>query len=262
MGLLERRLKQDLANGGVVELRKTYLAMTTDTLADHTFQKPLDLLKSDQKANDWRRTIKAVAVLTPLIKQFTWIIPLALKLPLRPLQMVVPDLARIVALRRVSREISFCCTIAGRPVKEAANMGVVQDMNMQADAAIYDRPPGSIEKATPPPDIKSPKSISIFESILASKGLSAKEKETDRLAQEGFVVLVAGGETTARVLTTATYHLLASKGSAVQKLKEELATIMVEPDTQVPVKVLEQLPWLVCSLPLLPAQSIKSDFMR
>ena len=103
MEMMEQRLRQDLAHDGVVELRKAFLAMTTDTLADHAFNKPLNLLKEDRKADDWRRTIMAVAILTPLIKQFTWIIPLALKIPLRPLQLVVPDLARIVALRRVSK---------------------------------------------------------------------------------------------------------------------------------------------------------------
>ena len=102
MDLLENRLRQDLSNGGAVELRKTYLAMTTDTLADHAFNKSLNLLKDRKKADEWRRTIRAVTVLTPLIKQFVWIIPLALKLPMGLLRMIVPDLARIVALRRVS----------------------------------------------------------------------------------------------------------------------------------------------------------------
>ena len=107
MNLLDQRLRRDLANGGVVELRKTYLAMTTDTLAGHAFHKSLDLLKDDRKANEWMRTIHAVTILTPIIKQFTWIIPLALKLPLGPLRAIVPDLARIVALRRVSQ--SYTC---------------------------------------------------------------------------------------------------------------------------------------------------------
>lgn len=104
MRLLCRRLKETLADGGVVELRKTYLAITTDTLSGHAFQKSHGLLEEDRKADDWKKTIKAVAILTPLIKQFTWIIPLALKLPLGPLQMVVPDLARIVALHRVGTQ--------------------------------------------------------------------------------------------------------------------------------------------------------------
>lgn len=107
MDLLVRSLRQSLANGGVAEMHKIYLAMTTDTLCDHTFGESLGLLQDDTKADEWKRTIQAVAVLTPLIKQFTWIIPLALKLPLRPLQMLVPDLARIVALRRVGAETSY-----------------------------------------------------------------------------------------------------------------------------------------------------------
>lgn len=104
VNLLSQRMDEAFAKFGVLELRKTYLALTTDTLCGHTFDNSLDLLKNEQKAIEWKRTIKAVAILTPLIKQFTWIIPLALKIPLRPLRLVVPDLARIVALRRVSLE--------------------------------------------------------------------------------------------------------------------------------------------------------------
>lgn len=106
MDLLCQRLRDTLANGGVVEVRKAYLAMTTDTLCGHAFDRSLDLLDEDRKADEWKRTIRAVAILTPLIKQFTWIIPLALKLPLGPLRMVVPDLARIVALHRVGTNTS------------------------------------------------------------------------------------------------------------------------------------------------------------
>lgn len=107
MKLLGQKLKQSLANNGVVELRKTYLAITTDTLCDHASQKSQGLLIEDRKAAEWKRTIKAVAILTPLIKQFTWIIPMALKLPLASLQLVVPDLARIVSLHHVCRKITI-----------------------------------------------------------------------------------------------------------------------------------------------------------
>ena len=88
---------------------------------------------------------------------------------------------------------------------------------------------------------------SLFEHILSSKFLSAKEKEDVRIAQEGFVVLVAGGETTARVLTTATYHVLANRETVLRRLKDELTAIMRDPDIQVDVRTLEQLPWLVSS---------------
>lgn len=218
MNLLSEKLRQSLADGGVVEMHKTYLAMTTDTLCDHTFGESLDLLKEDKKAEEWKRTIKAVAVLTPLIKQFTWIIPLALKLPLRPLQMVVPDLARIVALHR--------------------------EMHNKAHGAIRNSQTDVTSKSTETSDGTTTKTIPLFESILASKILSLKEKGANRVAQEGFVVLVAGGETTARVITTATFHILENKDTVLRRLKEELSTVMVDPDMNVDMRVLEQLPWL------------------
>ena len=103
MDLLGATMNEQLAYGGTTEMRKNFLAMTTDTLCGHTFNESfnLNLLKSEQMATDWQRTIKAVATLTPLVKQFPWIIPVALKCPLGLLQVMVPDLARIVGLRRV-----------------------------------------------------------------------------------------------------------------------------------------------------------------
>ena len=101
--LLGAASKEQLAHGGIAEMRKNFLAMTTDSLCGHTFNESfnLNLLKSDQAATNWQKTIKAVATLTPLVKQFPWIIPVALKCPLGLLQVMVPGLARIVPLRRV-----------------------------------------------------------------------------------------------------------------------------------------------------------------
>ena len=86
--------------------------------------------------------------------------------------------------------------------------------------------------------------------MLASKSLPEKEKEEARIAQEGFAVLVAGVETTAQVLTGATFHILANKTTVLPRLKEELSAVMMHTDTQVDVKSLEQLPWLVSPLHL------------
>lgn len=101
--LLNNYLSKKAATGDIVELRQTFLALTTDALSRHTLDRSSDLIRSEQAASEWLRTIKAIAGLTPLVKQFTWIIPIALKLPLAPLRAVVPDLARIVALRMVGR---------------------------------------------------------------------------------------------------------------------------------------------------------------
>ena len=52
-------------------------------------------------------------------------------------------------------------------------------------------------------------SRTIFETILTSS-LPPPEKTVDRLTDEAFVMIVAGGETTAKSLTNAIYHLLAN----------------------------------------------------
>lgn len=56
--------------------------------------------------------------------------------------------------------------------------------------------------------------------------------------------MVAGGETTAQVLTVATFHLLKNKATALAKLKVELGNVMVDPNARVDLKTLEKLPWL------------------
>ena len=126
-----------------------------------------------------------------------------------------------------------------------ADIDVTQDMHKQAHAAICNSQQGPTEKKDLASNDATAKGNSIFENMLASKSLSAKEKEARRIAQEAFVVLVAGGETTARVLTTATYHLLANKETSLLRLKEELDSFMVDPDMEPEAKDLERLPWMV-----------------
>lgn len=104
--LLCSRIQEQLANSGTAELRRNYLAFTTDTLSSYAFEESLGLLENQKNATDWHSTIRAIALLTPLARQFTWMIPIALKLPMRPLQFAVPDLARIVALHRVCMRTS------------------------------------------------------------------------------------------------------------------------------------------------------------
>ena len=121
-------------------------------------------------------------------------------------------------------------------------------MHNKAHGAIRDSQTDVTSKSTEASDGTTTKTIPLFESIFASKTLSPEEKGANRVAQEGFVVLVAGGETTARVITTATFHILANKDTVLRRLKEELSTVMVDPDMNVDMRVLEQLPWLVSTL--------------
>lgn len=65
-----------------------------------------------------------------------------------------------------------------------------------------------------------------------------------RMADEAFTLLVASGDTVARTLTTAIYHLHANPAH-LQRLQEELETVMPEAQGNIDIKTLEGLPWLV-----------------
>lgn len=85
----------------------------------------------------------------------------------------------------------------------------------------------------------------LYHTILSSPILDAGEKGPGRISQEAFVVLVAGSETTARVLSTGSFHILVNKERILPRLQAELVQAMPDPHTRASVQELERLPWLV-----------------
>ena len=67
----------------------------------------------------------------------------------------------------------------------------------------------------------------LFHALLLS-GMPQEEKRAERLAHEGFEVLLAGSDTTARAMGHAVFHILANKDKEI-KLREELALAMPDP---------------------------------
>jgi cytochrome P450 len=83
----------------------------------------------------------------------------------------------------------------------------------------------------------------LFHALTAS-GLPDDEKRPKSMAHEGFEILLAGSDTTARTMGIAAYHVMANPNIA-QRLHDELKTAMPYPQDKVELKVLEQMPWLV-----------------
>ncbi|KAI2465613.1 putative flavonoid 3-hydroxylase [Annulohypoxylon bovei var. microspora] len=84
----------------------------------------------------------------------------------------------------------------------------------------------------------------IFQTILRNENLPTTEKAFDRISHEGVVTIAAGGETTARALTIATYFLLAEKNTILPMLQEEIEAVMPSPSSRPSIQELERLPWL------------------
>jgi hypothetical protein len=102
--LMLGNVARQTAEDGVAEMRTNYLAFTTDTVTGLCFRRPLGLLEDNEQAVAWRETTAAVASLTPLVKQFRWIVPIALRIPMFVLEALVPSLSRIVKLRHVRKK--------------------------------------------------------------------------------------------------------------------------------------------------------------
>lgn len=101
--LCESLLQQ--SRNAPVEVHTLFLAFANDTVCSYAFDYSMNLLEDPQRARDWRTTISAIAGLTPLIKQFPWLIPIAKRIPLQLLKELVPSLARLLSLQEVSPTI-------------------------------------------------------------------------------------------------------------------------------------------------------------
>ena len=84
---------------------------------------------------------------------------------------------------------------------------------------------------------------------LSDPSVPPKERSPRRLEDEGLLLLLAGTETTARVLTLAAFYLYQNK-PLIMKLRQELQPVMPTPTTEASWTQLEQLPYLVRCLSL------------
>jgi len=210
LDLLIERVNTQIARDGFAEMRANYLAFTTDTVADYCLEKCLNLLHDEKKALEWQETINALANTAPIARQWSWVTPLSLSMPVWLLNIGDPKLARIVGLHRT--------------------------MEFQAKEAIKAHESG--EKDDP----RAKRNI--FRTILANPSLPDVEKVYDRISQEGVVVIAAGGETTGRALATATFFLLENRTTLLPRLQEEIKSVMPKVDDRPAVKDLEKLPLL------------------
>lgn len=85
----------------------------------------------------------------------------------------------------------------------------------------------------------------LFSTILKSPEMIPEEKVYNRISQEGAVVIGAGGETTSRILTTATFFVFSNRETLLQSLQDEIRTIIPNRHARPSFKKLEGLPLLV-----------------
>ena len=111
---------------------------------------------------------------------------------------------------------------------------------MRAHAAVRHGAGG--EQLTSALDTKSA-TPNVYQAIIKSS-LPPQEKVAHRIAQEVFTLVVAGSSSAARVMTRMTFHL-ASEPSILERLQQELRTLMIDRFVTPELEQLEALPYLV-----------------
>ncbi|KAK5122214.1 hypothetical protein LTR85_004124 [Meristemomyces frigidus] len=213
-----REAFRDAETSGLsLELGVSFLAYTTDIAGEYFFQQSLDMQDDVVKARQWKTATHRLATMTPVIKQFPWIMKPALLMPTAVMDTVAPDIACL--------------------------MGIQRDMEVSARAFLAE-----IEQAAArsDPSGKQSRPATLFHSIYKHPA-PPEEKSLTRLFHEGMNVIIAGSETTARVLTRALYELTANPDVFIKTRQElqETASRLCRPVSEVTLTELEHLPYFI-----------------
>ncbi|KAL8808403.1 MAG: hypothetical protein Q9200_004294 [Gallowayella weberi] len=195
--LLCNTFRDHLASGSPLELRTVFTGFTMDTVSLFAMGKSMGVQNDQSRAKTWVEAIKGISKTTPVAKQFPWLLSLGQKIPLGFIRRMNPAMAEVLQIHK------DMYTRASHYLSDKAENGN-EAYNSGKNAKDVDPP--------------------LFNYILDS-ALPAHEKDVHRLAQEGFTVIVAGGDTTARVMSLGIFHLLANP-RVLRRLQEELDAVM------------------------------------
>ena len=95
--------------------------------------------------------------------------------------------------------------------------------------------------------LRNSQRLTVFQAIDISD-LPAHEKSIDRHGQEAFVLISAGAETTARTMTSCMFQL-AEDPKSLERLRNELKTVMPNVSDRPSLRSLESLPFFVSIIP-------------
>ncbi|PLN84688.1 cytochrome P450 [Aspergillus taichungensis] len=199
-----QHLTKALANRTVVSLDELFAGLTADVISQYTFGQSIGILDTANLRNEFRDALTA-ATSVAHIARFSPLFEIMLTTVPRFVEWVNPRLKGFFDVKR------------------------------SVEGTIHDTWKGKTSK-----DIEKPKTI--FDT-LCDPSLPAEERTVERIRDEALVILAAGTETTARVLTIGFFHIYRNP-AILQKLRDEIKQVMPQPTDRVPLAQLESLPYL------------------
>lgn len=188
--LLCEKIGDYAAEGRVLDLGTAFTAVTLDVITQYCYDACLNCLKEPGFAPHWKKLMSGLFESVPISKNFPWFLKLMLSLPRSWNPDFEPFLVCKDAIDQQAREVWRNEQSANEKEKQPAQ-----------------------EKAK-----------TTFHGIMQSN-IPTSEKTIGRLSDEAFVLIVADGETTARVLTVILSHLLQNK-NLLARLRAELDKVV------------------------------------
>ncbi|KAH8424175.1 putative cytochrome P450 oxygenase [Aspergillus melleus] len=204
---LMNRLAEAYHDQKVVCLDDAYVGMASDIITQYLYGQCWNCLELENFGNHIRGAILRLLSFVHFTQYAPWLVKRLRMLPLDTLRRVQPGMAAIF------------------------------DITEMAD--LWDRDLEK-EEARRTEDVKE---LPVFHR-LADPKVPAAERTPQRLQDEGILLLLAGTDTTAIALTTATFHVFDNE-QVLQRLRAEVQGAIPTPTSPASVLQLENLPYLV-----------------
>lgn len=203
-----RRYTKD---GQVLNLQNAWSALVGDVITQYCFAFDYDHLNSEGFTTNWHKTFHSIMQIGHLSVQFPIILAMVNSLPEMLVERLDANFAQLIGLHRGMR-------------REVTKLRA-------AEIAADNKRDGS-EK-------------SVISSILQDENLPAREKETQRIVDDGVLLISAGVLTTAWAMSVGSFHIIDNK-SIYRTLRAELDAAIPDPTRPDAFKWadLERLPYL------------------
>ena len=209
--LLCTKLENGAKADQVVDMGTAFTALTLDVITEYCYDECYNCLEEPDFSPAWKNLMTNIFVSVPIGRHFKVMFGLMRTMPPSLVVKLTPEMGLIFQAR-----------------------DLIERQCRKVQAA-YGKPSSSTEKRG-----TEEKAKTVFHGIMQSD-LPPIEKTEQRLADEAFVLIVAGAETTARVLTVIVAHLLQQK-ELYARLQQELS--VARRSVQPSVTDLESLPFL------------------
>ena len=202
---LAKRFEAAIETKEVIRLDAAYMALTMDVITHYAYGHSYNYLAEDDFKLSWKEAVIGGSANGAFLRQFPWTLPIMQAVPLPVLRVLNPPAGQLVGWQR--------------------------EVRGEVDTIIKANREGKKTKAT------------IFQALLDSD-LPEEEKSADHLQDEGQTLVGAGSETTAKSLSIITFYLLKDK-TKLQRVRDEIHTVMPDATSLPSLKALEKLPYLV-----------------